>query len=150
MRKEPHFSISIMDKKSIVGREKDSSFENVPDWFAAAQRKAKRTSTDTGEIQRSRYAEAMDAAEREREARRLEREREEEEAAAASAAQAIQDALAESAELPWEAEGDALAAEVDEPPPLTFVRLSVIFGFGKSTSSPFAFVVFPFRTSLAV
>ena len=93
--------------------EEDSSFENVPDWFAAAQRKAKRTSTDTGEIQRSRYAEAMDAAEREREARRLEREREEEEAAAASAAQAIQDALAESAELPWEAEGDALAAEAD-------------------------------------
>ena len=27
MRKEPHFSISIMDKKSIVGREKDASFE---------------------------------------------------------------------------------------------------------------------------
>ena len=93
--------------------EESSSFDNVPSWFAAAQRKAKRTTTDAGEVQRSRYAEAMDAAEREREARRIEREREEEEAAAAAAAQAVQAALAETAERSWEAEGGALAAEAD-------------------------------------
>ena len=36
--------------------------ENVPDWFAAAQRKAKRSPQRPKPAQRSRYADALDAA----------------------------------------------------------------------------------------
>lgn len=84
-----------------VEEESETTFENVPSWFAAAQRKAKRTVSDTGTIQRSVYAEAMDAAEREREARREEQRRIEEAAAAEAASKALQARLAEEAERGW-------------------------------------------------
>lgn len=54
------------------------SFDNAPSWFVAAQQKAKR-SGDTGTIQRSRYTEAIEAAEKE--AAERERARQEEERA---------------------------------------------------------------------
>jgi len=52
---------------------------NLPAWFVSAQKKAKR-SGDTGEVRRSVYADAIEAAERERAAREaeLQRQREEE------------------------------------------------------------------------
>ncbi|MBO4352335.1 MAG: hypothetical protein J5818_02450 [Eggerthellaceae bacterium] len=69
----------------------DSGFENAPGWFVTAQQKAKRPTGETGPIQRSRYVDAIEAAEREmaeRERIRQEEEkaREEEERLAREAA----------------------------------------------------------------
>ena len=54
-------------------------FTNAPSWFVSAQQNAKKPETETGPVQRSRYAEAIEAAERE--AAEREREREESERA---------------------------------------------------------------------
>lgn len=55
-----------------------SGFENAPSWFIAAQQNAKRPTGETGPVQRSRYTEAIETAERvtaERERAREEAER---------------------------------------------------------------------------
>ena len=56
-----------------------AGFQNAPSWFVAAQRNAKKPVGEAAEIQRSRYTEAIENAEREAAAR--ERAREEEERA---------------------------------------------------------------------
>lgn len=99
-------------------------FENAPSWFVAAQRNAKKSASSPETVQRSRYAMAIEAAEREaaaREQARLEEERaareraqkEREEAArAAMAAQQEQERLArETAQAKAREERERLAAE---------------------------------------
>lgn len=84
--------------------------DDVPDWFKAAQKKAKKPVTEAAPIYRSRYAQAMEAAQRAREeeeraaaeeAARQEAERQAAEAArvAAEAARQEAEAAARAAEL---------------------------------------------------
>lgn len=61
----------------------DNDFENAPSWFVSARQNAKKPAGDTGPVQRSRYTEAIEAAEREaaaREREAAERAREQREA----------------------------------------------------------------------
>ena len=50
----------------------DGDFKNAPSWFVSARQNAKKPAGDTGPVQRSRYTEAIEAAEREAAARELE------------------------------------------------------------------------------
>ena len=71
---------AIASEAAVEEEETVEGFENAPDWFVAAQQKAKRTSPAlSGPVQRSRYTDAIEAAEREA----AERERAREEAARA-------------------------------------------------------------------
>ena len=97
-----------------------AGYTNAPSWFVSAQQNAKKPAGETGPIQRSRYAEAIEAAEREADARERERaerervQREEELKAREEAARAaISASLTPKAEdipmviEPVEAEADA-------------------------------------------
>ena len=70
---EKPFEAPVVDNYYVEAE----GFDNAPDWFVAAQQKAKRPTGQTGSIQRSRYTDAIEAAEREaaeRERIRLEEE----------------------------------------------------------------------------
>ena len=115
-----------------------ATFDNMPDWFAAAQRKAKRTAPeDSGVVQRSRYAEAMDAAERERAIRREEQQRAAEEAAAAAAAESVQKALA-AEQASWElpAEPAPLAAQAPWEQPVEDALVSEEANYAEYDAKP--------------
>ena len=71
--------IEAAQSEAPVEQPVDGGFENAPSWFVAAQQKAKRPTEQTGQIQRSRYVDAIEAAERE--AAERERIRQEEEKA---------------------------------------------------------------------
>ncbi|MBQ1450184.1 MAG: hypothetical protein IIZ12_04525, partial [Eggerthellaceae bacterium] len=71
--------VEAAQEETPVEQPVDSGFENAPSWFVAAQQKAKRPTEQTGQIQRSRYVDAIEAAERE--AAERERIRQEEERA---------------------------------------------------------------------
>ncbi len=63
---------------SEIAQADASGFKNAPSWFVAAQRNAKKPAGDAGPIQRSRYTEAIESAERgvaQREQERLAEER---------------------------------------------------------------------------
>lgn len=80
-----------------------AGFKNAPSWFVAAQKNAKKTSTDSSAVQRSRYTQAIETVEREaaeRERMRSEEEKLKREAATRSALRAVQSAN----EQPLEAE----------------------------------------------
>lgn len=74
-------------------------YKNAPSWFVAAQQNAKRPAGDTGPVQRSRYADAIEAAEREvaeRERARQEQERLQREAELRAREKAARAAIAAS------------------------------------------------------
>ena len=92
-------------------------FDNAPDWFVAAQQKAKRPTGQTGSIQRSRYTDAIEAAEREvaeRERIRLEEEYTRLEEERRQREQAMREALSEQLqqqEIEAQAAAEALEAQ---------------------------------------
>ena len=107
-------------------------YKNAPSWFVSAQQNAKKPTGETGPIQRSRYAEAIEAAEREADARereRAERERirrEEELKAREEAARA-----AISANLTPKAEDipeiiEAVPADVSEEAPVASAPMAFV------------------------
>ena len=92
-------------------------FENAPSWFIAAQKNAKKPTEEAGPVQRSRFTEAIEAAEREmaaRERERAEQERAQREAELKAREEAARAAIAQAA---TEAENQHPAADrpVDEP-----------------------------------
>lgn len=89
-----------LDAQAVVEEPKQ---DDVPEWFKAAQKKAKKPVTEGAPIYRSRYAQAMEAAQRARE--------EEERAAAEEAARAEAQRLEEEARR-QAAEAAARAAEL--------------------------------------
>ena len=96
----------------------DSGFENAPSWFVAAQQKAKRPTEQTGQIQRSRYVDAIEAAERE--AAERERIRQEEERARLEEERRAREAAAReaiAAAAPPVAEEEQVEEPVPEPEP---------------------------------
>ncbi len=77
-------------------------FKNAPSWFVAAQQNAKKPEGESGPVQRSRYAEAIEAAEREaaeREREAAERERLVREAELKAREQAARAAIEQSAQV---------------------------------------------------
>ena len=92
----------------------DSGFENAPSWFVAAQQKAKRPTEQTGQIQRSRYVDAIEAAERE--AAERERIRQEEERARLEEERRAREAAAREA-IAAAAPPVAGEEQVEEPMP---------------------------------
>jgi len=91
----------------------DSGFENAPSWFVAAQQKAKRPTEQTGQIQRSRYVDAIEAAERE--AAERERIRQEEERARLEEERRAREAAALEAIVAATAPSAAEEEQVEEP-----------------------------------
>ena len=90
-------------------------FTNAPSWFVAAQQNAKKPATETGPVQRSRYAEAIEAAEREAAEREREREealRQQREAELKAREQAAREAIEQQALAAKELE---LASKGPEP-----------------------------------
>ena len=107
-------------------------FKNAPSWFVSAQQNAKKPTGETGPIQRSRYAEAIEAAEREAAARERERAEQErfqreaelkarEEAARAAIASAGSDRAPETEPVEPSPSAAEPAEELGEPPALQFV-----------------------------
>ena len=96
-------------------------FENAPSWFVAAQQNAKKPAEEAGPVQRSRYAEAIEAAEREaaeRERERIEQEQAQREAELRAREQAARAAIAQAAAEAAEVAAAPVAAEpvaVTEP-----------------------------------
>ena len=58
--------IEAAQSEAPVEQPVDGGFENAPSWFVAAQQKAKRPTEQTGQIQRSRYVDAISAKKRKR------------------------------------------------------------------------------------
>lgn len=100
----------------------DSDFENAPSWFVSARQNAKKPEGETGPVQRSRYTEAIEAAEREaaeREREAAERERLQREAELKERLQReaeekrVREAAAADARAAQEEQVDQLAPELD-------------------------------------
>lgn len=93
----------------------DEDFKNAPSWFVSARQNARKPEGETGPIQRSRYTEAIEAAEREAEARELEaaeRERRQREAELKERLQ--REAAQKEAELQARAEVVQAAQEAED------------------------------------
>lgn len=96
-----------------------AGYKNAPSWFVSAQQNAKKPEGETGPIQRSRYAEAIEAAEREaalREAERVEQERLQREAELKAREEAARAAIASTAPAPAEADGQPVEADEAQEP----------------------------------
>ena len=110
--------VSAAQDEPQVDEPVDTGFDNAPSWFVAAQQKAKKPTGQTGSIQRSRYTEAIEAAEREQAAReqaRLEEERARQEEERRAREQAARDAIAAAAEVPAPAQPELAPEPAPEP-----------------------------------
>ncbi len=111
--------VASFEEKSQAPADADG-YKNAPSWFVAAQQNAKKPAGETGPIQRSRYAEAIEAAEREMAEREREREefvRMQREAELRAREQAAREAIEQTAQARKAAELAAEPKPVEEPEP---------------------------------
>jgi len=87
---------------AVAEQTEADGFKNAPSWFVSAQQNAKKPEGETGPVQRSRYAEAIEAAEREaaeRERERAEAERLAREAELRAREKAAREAIEQSTQI---------------------------------------------------
>ena len=91
----------------------DEDFKNAPSWFVSARQNAKKPAGDTGPVQRSRYTEAIETAEREA----AERERLQREAELKMREQQARAAIQQNAQEAFEAQPEPVPAPEPAPAP---------------------------------
>ena len=106
--------VAVAAPVAVSAAAEAEGYKNAPSWFVAAQQNAKKPAGETGPVQRSRYAEAIEAAEREaaaREHERVEQERQQREADLKAREEAARAAIASAAPLSDSAEASAKKEE---------------------------------------